>query len=85
MQTGELLAYFKKYFLVRNTFHNKSHNNASALASHLLQQVLESTGAQNIVQKVRKLALVGIISVPNHVFFFSSDPGVSSPTFVGDK
>ena len=29
--------------------------------------VLESTGAQNTVQKVRKLALVGI--VPNHVFF----------------
>ena len=45
--------------------------------------VLESTGAQNTVQKVRKLALVGI--VPNHVFFFSSDPAVSCPIFFGDK
>ena len=44
--------------------------------------VLESTGAQNTVQKVRKLALVGI--VPDHVFF-SSDPAVSSPIFDGDK
>ena len=34
------------------------------------------------MQKVRKLALVGI--VPNHVSF-SSDPVVSSPIFVSEK
>ena len=34
------------------------------------------------MQKVRKLALVGI--VPSHVLF-SSDPAVSSPIFVGEK
>ena len=60
----------KKYLLARNTFHNKSHSNASALASSPSTEhvVFESTGAPNTVQKVRKLALVGI--VPNHVFFF---------------
>ena len=77
----------KKYILVRNTFHNKSHNNVSALArdspSSTEHVVLESTGAQNTMQKVRKLALVGIVL--NHMFFFSSDPAVSSPIFVGDK
>ena len=45
----------KKCLLARNTFHNKSHNNASALESSASTEddvVLESTGAQNTVQKV---------------------------------
>ena len=54
----------KKYLLVRNTFHNKSYNNAShgtgESPSSTEHVVLESTGAQNTEQKVRKLALVGI-------------------------
>ena len=70
--------------LVHNTFHNKSNNNASALASSpssTENMASESKGAQNTVQKVRKFALVGI--VPDHVF--SSHPAVSSSIFVGEK
>ena len=72
MTTAKLLLW------VRNTFYNKSYNDASALASSPSSTehvVLESKGAQNTVQKVRILALVGI--VPNHVFFVWSSSQLS--------
>ena len=69
--------------LVRNTFHNKSHNNASTLASSPSTEhvVLESAGAQNTVKRFENSLLSGLFLIT----FSSSDPAVSSPNFVGEK